>query len=126
MAPLPSGVTSIPRFKFCLCRQLQHPLFLTGINEIAYMREASLNYMLHIHKHHTEYVGVFSNILATVYGSHGCSSVESIVPSLTFQLLYSVILARKVIISLVTDGLVVLGKLNSCDCAVSGHMLLAA
>ena len=46
-------------------------------------------------------------MLATVYGSHDCSCIESIVPSLKFQLLYSVILTRKAIMSLVTDGLVV-------------------
>jgi len=41
-----------------------------------------------------------------MYGNHGCSSIESIVPFLKFQLLYSVILARKAIVSFVTDGLI--------------------
>jgi len=39
MAPLPSGVTSMLMFKCWLCSPLQHPVFLSGINEIAYVRE---------------------------------------------------------------------------------------
>jgi len=35
MAPFPSGVTSILRFIYWLCSLLQHPVFLSGINEIA-------------------------------------------------------------------------------------------
>jgi len=108
MAPLPSGVTSILRFICWLCSLLQHPVFCQELMRLPMCKRQV--WSIRIHRHQTEHIGVFCNtcyILATVYGSHGCSSIESIVSSLKFQLLYSVILARKAIISLVTDGLIV-------------------
>lgn len=109
MAPSPSGVTSMLRIRCWLCSPLQHRLVLSGINEIAYVQEASLKCM-YTHRHQTEHPGVFCNIrcvLASVYGSHGCSSIERIVLSIKFHLLYSVILSRKTTISLVKPGLFV-------------------
>jgi hypothetical protein len=108
MAPLPSGVTSFRRFKCLLFSLLQHPYFCQELMRLP-MCERQV-WSTHIHRHQTEHIGMFYNtcyILATVYRSHGCSSIESIVPSLKFQLLYNVILTRKAIMSLVTDGLVV-------------------